>query len=181
MLLVVTHFVLLTVFFPALATSLSAAAPKPNFLSRILLKNNRGKALREAVVYRYFDGVNKKDRDQIASCFAPDARIRDVCGVSNTEREVTPDDLADRCMDFLAAHPDTKVDFYHGPVCGRGDSRWVLAHWYETGTWSGFSCGLYPEGTPLTVEGQTRFLVSDELKITDVVVTRTFSDWEKAL
>lgn len=73
-----------------------------------------GKALREAVVWRYFDGVNKKDRHQIISCFAPQARLRDVCGVNNGVRNVNPEDLADRCMDFLGAHPDTTVAFHHG-------------------------------------------------------------------
>lgn len=70
--------------------------------------------LREQVVLKYFDGVNKKDRSQIASCFSSKegARIRDVCGLSSSEKEVTQDILADRCMEFLAAHPDTKVDFY---------------------------------------------------------------------
>jgi hypothetical protein len=33
----------------------------------------------------------------------------------------------------------------------------------------------------LDVEGQTRFLVNDDLKITEMVVTRTFSEWEKQL
>ena len=70
----------------------------------------------------------------------------------------------------------------NSPTCGRGrDSKWVFAHWYETGTWSGKSCGIEPEGTPLTVEGQTRFHVSDDLVITQLVVTRTFSDWETKL
>eukprot|EP00640_Fibrocapsa_japonica_P007597 CAMPEP_0113937712 /NCGR_PEP_ID=MMETSP1339-20121228/4276_1 /TAXON_ID=94617 /ORGANISM="Fibrocapsa japonica" /LENGTH=155 /DNA_ID=CAMNT_0000940583 /DNA_START=103 /DNA_END=570 /DNA_ORIENTATION=+ /assembly_acc=CAM_ASM_000762 len=151
-------------------------------MQKIKLKAGFGKNLRENVVFNYFDGVNKKDREQIKSCFDPSGtKIRDVCGVSNTEKQCTPDMLADRCMEFLAAHPDTVVDFYHGPICNRGRSRWVLAHWYEKGSWSGKSCGLEPDGSPLTVEGQTRFLVSDELKITEFVVTRTFSEWEKAL
>jgi hypothetical protein len=33
-------------------------------------------------------------------------------------------------------------------------------------------------GTPLAVEGQTRFLVNELNKIEKLVVTRTFSDWE---
>ena len=33
----------------------------------------------------------------------------------------------------------------------------------------------------MKVEGQTRFLVNDELKIVDMVVTRTFTDWENAM
>ena len=83
-------------------------------------------------------------------------------------------------MDFLAAHPDCRVDFYYGPECGR-NSNWVVAHWYETGTWSGTSCGLEPNHQPMAVEGQTRFLVHPEsLQITQLVVTRTFTEWEKA-
>lgn len=33
----------------------------------------------------------------------------------------------------------------------------------------------------MAVEGQTRFYVNDELKITEFVVTRTFTEWEKML
>jgi hypothetical protein len=73
------------------------------------------------------------------------------------------------------------VSFVHvcRPECGR-DSRWVVAHWYETGTWTGESCGIKPNGAPMRVEGQTRFYVTEDLKISDMVVTRTFTDWEKA-
>lgn len=56
----------------------------------------------------------------------------------------------------------------------------MVAHWYETGTWTGESCGIKPTGAPLRVEGQTRFLVTEDLKISDMVVTRTFSEWENA-
>eukprot|EP00550_Attheya_septentrionalis_P004741 CAMPEP_0198293808 /NCGR_PEP_ID=MMETSP1449-20131203/18941_1 /TAXON_ID=420275 /ORGANISM="Attheya septentrionalis, Strain CCMP2084" /LENGTH=144 /DNA_ID=CAMNT_0043993531 /DNA_START=95 /DNA_END=526 /DNA_ORIENTATION=+ len=144
----------------------------------MVLRVGGGKTLREEVVKRYFDGVNKKDADQIRSCFDPaGTNIRDVCGINSTFRKATPDQLADRCMEFLAAHPDCVVKYHHGPLCGRGRSKWVLAHWYEEGSWSGSSCGIEPKGTPLTVEGQTRFLVSDELTISDMVVTRTFCDW----
>lgn len=69
----------------------------------------------------------------------------------------------------------------NSPTCGRGKSRWVFANWYEEGTWSGASRGIKPDGSRLDVEGQTRFLVSDDLKITGMVVTRTFSEWEKQL
>ena len=62
-----------------------------------------------------------------------------------------------------------------------GSSRWVFANWYEEGTWSGESRGISPEGSPLDVEGQTRFLVNDDLFISEMVVTRTFSEWEKQL
>ena len=79
-----------------------------------MLKLGLQKKLREDVVHKYFDGVNKKDRDQIASCFpSTGARIRDVCGVSSMEKDVSQDILADRCMEFLAAHPDCKVEFYY--------------------------------------------------------------------
>ena len=67
------------------------------------------------------------------------------------------------------------------PTCGRGKSRWVFANWYEEGTWKGDSRGIKAGGTKLYVEGQTRFLVNDELKITEMVITRTFSEWEKQL
>jgi hypothetical protein len=142
-----------------------------------------GKGLREQVVENYFRGVQQKDRHLISSCFADTVTIQDVCNLDKSpeKREANPEILADRCMEFLAAHPDTHVDFYYRPTCARGRERWVLAHWYETGTWSCESCGIPPQGTPLTVEGQTRFLVSDSLQITDMVVTRTFSDWEMAL
>ena len=126
---------------------------------------------REKVVRQYFDGVNKKDRDQIASCFADSAKIRDVCSINSSERTVTPSDLADRCMEFLQAHPDCVVDFHYGPECGV-NSNWVVAHWYETGHWSGDSRGIKATGNPMEVEGQTRFLVNDDLKITEFVVTR---------
>ena len=65
------------------------------------------------------------------------------------------------------------------PECGR-ESSWVVAHWYETGTWTGESCGIKPTGAPMRVEGQTRFFVTEDMKISDMVVTRTFTEWEKA-
>lgn len=144
---------------------------------------NRAKGLREQVVENYFKGVDQKDRSLIVSCFADKVTIRDVCNLnaSSETREANPEILADRCADFLAAHPDTNVLFHYPPTCGRGKSKWVYAHWYETGTWSGESLGVEPQNIPLNVEGQTRFLVSDGLKITDMVVTRTFSDWEKSI
>ena len=135
----------------------------------------------EATVRRYFEGVNQKDPDMIRSCFGSTATIRDVCGINDSKKTVQAQDLVDRCMDFLTAHPDCRVDFHYGPECGR-NSNWVVAHWYETGTWSGTSCGIPPTHEPMTVEGQTRFLVDPEsLKITDFVVTRTFTEWEKAM
>ncbi len=137
-------------------------------------------AQREMVVRTYFDGVNKKDREQIKSCFSEEASIRDVCALNSNERAVASDILADRCMEFLAAHPDCVVSFHYGPKCSH-DDNWVIAHWYETGTWSGDSKGIKATGNPMAVEGQTRFLVNDDLKITHFVVTRTFTEWEETL
>lgn len=85
----------------------------PSMLERSLLKVGSGKKLREQVVERYFDGVQQQDKDQTVSCFNPlGTKIRDVCGISSGERISTPDELGERCMQFLAAHPDTKVMFY---------------------------------------------------------------------
>jgi hypothetical protein len=136
----------------------------------------------EAVVRRYFDGVNKQDPVQIRSCFGETAIIRDVVsGVSNTARTVQASTLVERCMEFVTAHPDAKVHLYYGPEKGR-TSAWVVAHWFETGTWSGDSGGIPAGNKPMAVEGQTRFLVDREaLKITDLVVTRTFTEWEERL
>lgn len=69
----------------------------------------------ENVVRKYFDGVNKKDPDQIRSCFGDEATICDVV-VSEARRTVQAQVLADRCMDFLAAHPDCSVNFHYGYV-----------------------------------------------------------------
>jgi hypothetical protein len=76
---------------------------------------------KEEVVKRYFDGVTKKDLDQIISCFAPTCNIRDVCRLreGNAVSEVktaTREQMADRCMEFLAAHSDCQVDFHYGYV-----------------------------------------------------------------
>ena len=158
-------------------------ALSPNLVQKGLLKVNLAKGLREQVVENYFKGVDKKDRALISSCFADTVTIRDVCNLnaSSETREANPDTLADRCFDFLAAHPDCSVFFHYRPTCGRGKTKWVFTHWYETGTWTGKSLGAEPQNTPLTVEGQTRFLVSDDMRITDMVITRTFSDWEKSI
>lgn len=138
----------------------------------------------EEVVSRYFDGVNDKDAQMIASCFAPSVELRDMCGISKgTPRTATPQDMADRCMEFLAAHPDCAVRFEAPPRADR-NGRWVWCHWTESGTWKGASCGVEPKGTPLDVGGHTRFLVEDvdgEPKIAKQVVYRTYSEWELAL
>lgn len=154
----------------AFSSSTSAAAAATSNTSKQM----------EETVRRYFEGVNQKDPDMIRSCFGETATIRDVCGINDSTRTVPAQDLVHRCMEFLAAHPDCKVDFYYGPECGR-TNEWVVAHWYETGTWSGESCGLQPNNEPMQVEGQTRFKVDPKsFKIRDFVVTRTFTDWEKA-
>jgi hypothetical protein len=67
----------------------------------------------EDVVKKYFDGVNKKDPKQIRSCFGDEAAICDIV-VSKEKRIVPAEVLTDRCMDFLTAHPDCKVNFYYG-------------------------------------------------------------------
>ncbi len=165
-----------------LSISFAFTAQQPNLFQKVALKLGYGKRWREQVVERYFDGVQQQNRDQIVTCFSPPGtKIRDVCGFSKSERLATPDQLGDRCMHFLAAHPDTKVMFHYPPTCGRGSTRWVYAHWYEKGTWMGVSQGLEPQFTPLDVEGQTRFLVNDNLHIVEMVVTRTFSEWETKL
>lgn len=134
----------------------------------------------EETVRRYFDGVNRKDAGQIRSCFGDTATIRDVCGIKSDEKLVNSEVLVERCIDFVTAHPDCKVQFHYGPEIGRS-GEWVVAHWYETGTWSGRSCGIDPTNEPMAVEGQTRFRVSPEtLKIEEFVVTRTFTAWERA-
>jgi hypothetical protein len=158
----------------------------------------------EAVVRRYFDGVNNKDPVQIRSCFSEIATIRDVStsGAVTNGHLISTDiiqsstgmvqitaavsALIERHMEFGTAHPDAKVEFSYGPEKGR-TSPWVVAHWFQTGTWSGDSGGIPAPAAganrqPMAVEGQTRFLVDREaLKITAMVVTRTFTEWEKLL
>lgn len=162
----------------------------PLLISKFLLKLGRGKHLREEVVHKYFHGVDTKNIPQIIDCFHPDgAIIRDVCALTNKDvsydevgKLVSPQFLGERCNEFLQAHPNAVVKFHHGPTCGRGsDNNWVYAHWYEEGSFSGTSQGIEPDGTPLTVQGQTRFLVGDDLKIREIVITRTFSSWEEQL
>ena len=143
----------------------------------------RNGAQMETTVRNYFQGVHTKDAALIRSCFGDTSTIRDVCGLNASQRTVPAEDLVQRCMDFVAAHPDVSIDFHYGPVlCGsEQDEPWVFAHWYETGTWSGESCGIPPANKPMACEGQTRFRVDPEtMKIKEFVVTRTFTDWEKA-
>ena len=142
---------------------------------------------KEAVVRRYFDGVNLRDRDLMASCFADPVELRDMCGPSGGRpRLATPTAMADRCMEFLAAHPDCVVRYGQPPACDR-NGEWVWCHWEETGTWTGRSRGIEPGGTPLEVGGHTRFLVElgegegEEAKIRKQVVYRTFAEWELSL
>jgi hypothetical protein len=90
-------------------------APKqPNVLQKALLKVGMGKHWREQVVQRYFNGVQTQNLKQIVSCFPEEGtQIRDVCGVSNTSRLATPEELGQRCMEFLRAHSDTRVLFHY--------------------------------------------------------------------
>lgn len=142
----------------------------------------------ELVVRRYFEGVNETDFIKIRNCFAANTdtelRIRDVCGVNSDYRKVNVNDLVNRCREFLLAHPDCVVNFHYGPKLidnksnVNGDEKWVIAHWYETGTWSGKSCNIEPTFQPMAVEGQTRFKINNENLIEELVVTRTFTDWE---
>ena len=148
----------------------------------------------EEVVRRYFDGVNKKDPVQLRSCFGDQATIRDICGLDSSVRTVPSQNLVDRCMEFVTAHPDCLVRFHYGPSEQReyenetNDGTWVVANWYEVGHWSGESCGIDAPSSPIPMacEGQTRFKVvsqegTDEAKIEEFVVTRTFTEWENAM
>mmetsp|Transcript_28020 Transcript_28020/g.50703 ORF Transcript_28020/g.50703 Transcript_28020/m.50703 type:complete len:94 (+) Transcript_28020:588-869(+) len=79
-------------------------------------------------------------------------------------------------------HSQKSSLIFVSPTCGRGSrNNWVYAHWYETGTLSANSKGVESDGSPLNVQGQTRFLVGDDLKIKEIVITRTFSRWEEML
>mmetsp|Transcript_47417 Transcript_47417/g.143540 ORF Transcript_47417/g.143540 Transcript_47417/m.143540 type:complete len:422 (-) Transcript_47417:166-1431(-) len=140
---------------------------------------------KEAVVRSYFDGVNKKDPNMMSSCFADKVELRDMCGPSKGKpRYASSKDMADRCMEFLAAHPDCKVEFEHPPMCDR-EGKWVWCHWVESGTWSGQSLGVTPNNTLLDVGGHTRFLLETQedgsQKIIKQVVYRTLSEWELSI
>jgi len=140
---------------------------------------------KEEVVRRYFDGVNKQDPAMMASCFADTVELRDMCGPSKGEpRMACSKDMADRCMEFLAAHPDCRVEFEHPPICDH-EGKWVWCHWVESGNWTGESRGVKPQNTPLSVGGHTRFLLEKQQdgssKIVKQVVYRTFADWELSL
>ena len=78
------------------------------------LRAGGGKKLREKVVESYFRGVHEQNREQIAACFHPDGtKITDVCALSSGTRIATPFELGERCMEFLAAHPDCQVKFHY--------------------------------------------------------------------
>ena len=82
----------------------------------------------------------------------------------------------------LQHHFTTYNILLYRPTCGRGrNNNWVYAHWYEEGSFSGKSQCIEPDGSPLTVQGQTRFHVNNDLKIDEIVITRTFSKWEEQL
>eukprot|EP00980_Cylindrotheca_fusiformis_P001225 scaffold331_cov117-Cylindrotheca_fusiformis.AAC.3 len=141
---------------------------------------------KEEVVRRYFDGVNKKDPAMMASCFADTVELRDMCGPSKGEpRMACSKDMADRCMEFLAAHPDCRVEFEQPPICDR-EGQWVWCHWVESGHWTGESRDVEPKNTELSVGGQTRFFLEKTTpesppKILKQVIYRTFSEWELSL
>jgi hypothetical protein len=81
---------------------------------------------KEAVVRRYFAGVNAKDREMIMSCFADTVELRDMCGISRgAPRMAKASDMGDRCMEFVAAHPDCEVHFESPPRADR-EGRWVI-------------------------------------------------------
>ena len=159
----------------------------------------------EATVLDYFQGVHDKNAARIRQCFDETCIIRDVCALTNDHNDNTnknsqpipaksmpADAMVQRCMEFVQAHPDVAVNFHIPPTClrttrqsedGTDDKAyWVFAHWYETGTWTGTSCGLTPSQQPMNCEGQTRFRLDPQTqKIQELVVTRTFTQWEKAL
>ena len=79
-------------------------------------------------------------------------------------------------------YKQTQYNIRYRPTCGRGrNNNWVYAHWYEEGSFSGKSQGIESDNSPLTVQGQTRFHVNNDLKIDEIVITRTFSKWEEQL
>ena len=82
-------------------------------------------------------------------------------------------------MEILSWWSSTRSLICSRPECGR-NSNWVVAHWWEVGTWSGESGGIAPTNLPMACQGQTRFLVDDG-KILEFVVTRTVTEWEKAM
>jgi hypothetical protein len=91
-----------------------SAPNKRNVFQKALLKIGRGKKLHEKVVERYFERVQKQDREQTVGCFSPlGTTIRDACWVSNKEQLATPEELSNRCMEFLAAHPNTQAKFHY--------------------------------------------------------------------
>ena len=141
---------------------------------------------KEEVVARYFDGVNKKDPEMMSSCFAEKVELRDMCSptTKGEPRFASNNDMAVRCMEFLTAHPDCKVEFAEPPICDK-DGKWVWCHWVESGHWTGESRGIKPGNTKLDVGGHTRFLLEKQecgnQKIVKQVVYRTFSEWELSL
>jgi hypothetical protein len=58
-------FLHLTMIACLLLLTSALSAPKPNLLQKDLLKAGGGKKLREGVVARYFDGVQKQGHEQI--------------------------------------------------------------------------------------------------------------------
>ncbi|KAL7439846.1 hypothetical protein ACHAXM_006902 [Skeletonema potamos] len=140
----------------------------PLLIQTIGLKLGRGKQLREEVVHKYFHGVDTEKKN--ASSRGGNHQVGKLVSSQFLGEE--------RCREFLATHPDCKVKFHHGPTCGRGsNNNWVYAHIGMRRE----HLGIEPVGSPLTVQRQTRFLVGNDLKIREIVITRTFSRWGEAL
>jgi hypothetical protein len=79
----------------------------------------------EELVRRYFQGVTEKNASMIQSCFGETDVLRDVCAINSACRIVRADDVVERRMDFVRAHPDCIVHFEYGPECGH-QSTWVF-------------------------------------------------------
>ena len=92
---------------------------RPGVLDRLRLRLGFGKSLRERVVHKYFHGVDTMNISQIQECFnAEGATITDIRNrpdgsTQNPSNTVKPDFLADRCKQFLTAHPNCDVKFYY--------------------------------------------------------------------
>ena len=92
---------------------------KPSAIQRLRLRLGFGKSLRERVVHKYFHGVDTRNISQIRECFnAEGATITDIRNrpdgsTQNPSNTVTPAFLAERCEQFLNAHPECDVKFYY--------------------------------------------------------------------
>jgi hypothetical protein len=106
---------------PRAPSSSTSSSSSPSLLQKLRLRLGHGKHLREAVVHKYFHGVDTKNIPQIVECFHPDgAIIRDVSSLANKDvsyeevgKVVSAEFLGERCREFLEAHPDAKVMFHY--------------------------------------------------------------------